>query len=301
MLEDLRVPPPAGLAPLVEAVRERVGGGLRALVLYGSTRRRGDARSGLVDLMAIVRDYRSVHGAGPAAVLNYMLPPNVYYLETDGPDGRLRCKFILISERSLRARTGGGLDVYFWARFTQPCRCIWRADDEALETIASSRAAAADAFARRAAGLCTGTLDACGFWTRALAASYACELRPEPPGAAAALVASDPDFWAGLSRLAVAPLEHVQAVDGGYRFDTGATRRLATRAGWLARRLANRALHVLRLLKAAGTFTNGVDYLCWKIERHSGVRVQPTERMRRHPRLSAWRMLFRLWRRGALK
>jgi hypothetical protein len=67
------------------------------------------------------------------------------------------------------------------------------------------------------------------------------------------------------------------------------------------RRVWNRLLHVLRLFKAAGTFANGVDYLCWKIERHSGVRVEPTERMRRHPRLAAWRMMYRLWRRGALK
>jgi hypothetical protein len=67
------------------------------------------------------------------------------------------------------------------------------------------------------------------------------------------------------------------------------------------RRFWNRVLHLLRLLKAAGTFTNGIDYLRWKIERHSGVRVEVTERMRRHPRLAAWRLMFRLWRRGALK
>jgi hypothetical protein len=77
--------------------------------------------------------------------------------------------------------------------------------------------------------------------------------------------------------------------------------RLRCRAGWLARRAGNRLLHVLRLLKAAGTFANGVDYLCWKVERHSGVRVEPTERMRRQPRRTAWRLLVRLWRHGALK
>ena len=37
-------------------------------------------------------------------------------------------------------------------------------------------------------------------------------------------------------------------------------------------------LHVLRLMKATTTFKGGADYILWKVERHSGVRVEVSER-----------------------
>lgn len=300
MAADLAGETPAGLDPLVDTIRARCGTALRAVVLYGSTRRNGNARDGLVDLMAIVRDYRSVHGAGPTALFNYLLPPNVYYLETGPESARVRCKYIIVSERAFAARTRGGLDGYFWARFTQPCRLVWRADTEAGDAVANCRAAAAARFAHEAVGLGGGDFTAGEFWARALSATYACELRPEPPGAARALIDCDPGFWRGLSAVLLPGLEQVSARDGRYRVGPGRWRRIAGRIRWAVRRPWGKSLNVLRLLKAAGTFANGIDYLSWKIERHTGVRVETTERMRRHPRLASWKLLFRLWRTGAL-
>ena len=71
-------------------------------------------------------------------------------------------------------------------------------------------------------------------------------------------------------------------------------------AGMALRRVWSKSLNVMRLLKAAGTFANGIDYLSWKIERHSGVKVEVTDAMRRHPRLASWKLLIRMWRNGAL-
>ena len=70
---------------------------------------------------------------------------------------------------------------------------------------------------------------------------------------------------------------------------------------WALRRCWGKTLNILRLFKAAGTFSNGIDYLLWKVERHSGVRVEATERMRRHPRLAAWGLAWKLWRKGAFR
>ena len=58
---------------------------------------------------------------------------------------------------------------------------------------------------------------------------------------------------------------------------------------------------MLRLVKAASTFTGGPDYLAWKIERHSGVKVELTPWQRRHPILAAPGMFWRLYRRGAFR
>lgn len=301
MAKDLADDAPDGLQALVERINDRCGPSLRAVLLYGSTRRSANVRDGLVDLMAIVTDYRSVHGFGPTALLNYLLPPNVYYLEAGPEDARVRCKYIIVSEATLTRRTAGGLDGYFWARFSQPCRLIWADRPKVAERVAAARANAAAHFARQALALGNGTLTAAGFWVRAVAATYRCELRPEPPGTAEGLIGRDPDFWNRLSETLLPSLNGVSRTqDGTFRIDLARRRQLAGRLRWALRRGCSKSLNVLRLLKAAGTFANGVDYLSWKIERHSGIKVEVTDNMRRHPRLASWKLLFRMWRSGAL-
>jgi hypothetical protein len=60
-------------------------------------------------------------------------------------------------------------------------------------------------------------------------------------------------------------------------------------------------LHVLRLAKAAFTFAGGLDYILWKIARHSGVTAEPTPWQRRHPLMAAPVLAWRLYRRGAFR
>ncbi len=49
------------------------------------------------------------------------------------------------------------------------------------------------------------------------------------------------------------------------------------------------------------TFEGGVDYILWKIERHSGVTVDIEPRLRRHPLLAMWILAWRLYRRGGFR
>jgi hypothetical protein len=62
-----------------------------------------------------------------------------------------------------------------------------------------------------------------------------------------------------------------------------------------------RPLNILRLLKAALTFERGVDYVLWKVERHSGVRLAVANWERRFPLLAAPGIYYRLRRRGLLR
>ncbi|GAB4174245.1 MAG: hypothetical protein Kow0020_09700 [Wenzhouxiangellaceae bacterium] len=296
MESDLHAGLPAGVDALAAALRERLGDAVDAIVLYGSTRRNDDAGDGLVDLLVLVRSLSEVHGRGLAALFNRLLPPNVYYFESTVGDRTLRCKYITITSEQFRKRTAGGLDSYFWARFTQPCRLVWQRTPEQARMLAECRARAACHFAREAAALGPARLSAEAFWIRAIRATYDCELRPEPPGSATTLVGRDPEFWEQLGRLVLPGIEGIEWKDSTWVVGTR-----HARWRWWRRRLWGRTLNVLRLMKAAGTFANGVDYLCWKLERHSGIRIEPTERMRRHPRLAAWGLLFRLIRSGALR
>ena len=310
MHQDLTGSLPEGLEPLLSKLHSRFGEALCGVVLYGSCRRMDDTSEGLVDLMAIVSSYPAVHGRGLSAVLNRLVPPNVYYLEArsdasgSSAEHIIRCKYIVITASQLQQRCSTGLDAYFWARFTQPCRMVWQRNPSELQAMTRCRVNAAERFARKAALLGPAELSGEAFWVRAIQASYGCELRPEAPAAAARLVAHDQQFWQQLTA-AVAQdsmliqLQHDQR--NQYRIRLTSTQRLSGTVEWALRRVWGKTKNALRVLKAAGTFTNGLDYLVWKIERHSGIRVEPTERMRRHPRLAAWSLVFRLWREGAFR
>ena len=77
--------------------------------------------------------------------------------------------------------------------------------------------------------------------------------------------------------------------------------RLLSRPAWWLRRVQGKLLSVLRLMKAAFTFQGGIDYIAWKLERHTGVPIEVTPKMRRQPLLYSWGLVWRLYRRGVFR
>ena len=70
--------------------------------------------------------------------------------------------------------------------------------------------------------------------------------------------------------------------------------------GLSKRRRHGKIISLVRLAKASFTFAGGVDYLAWKISRHSGAEIQVKAWHRRLPLLAALILLPRLLRRGFL-
>ena len=70
---------------------------------------------------------------------------------------------------------------------------------------------------------------------------------------------------------------------------------------WRLRRWQGKILSVLRLSKAAFTFQDSISYAAWKIERHTGVRVEVTPLLRRHPVLWGVKVSWQLLRRGVMR
>jgi hypothetical protein len=89
--------------------------------------------------------------------------------------------------------------------------------------------------------------------------------------------------------------------DQEYVTEIDAATRRAARRHWCRRRLQGKLLSVLRLLKALFTFEGGLDYIAWKLERHSGPRVEIPERVRRWPLIFVWGLVWRLYRQGVFK
>ena len=301
-------PPPPAAQELAAALRDRYPGRIKAILLYGSTLREPDFADAVVDLYALVDNYRGLCDNAILERLNRLLPPNVFYLQTDAGGTPLRCKYALISLSQFARGCRDWFHSYLWGRFCQPSRLLFAADDETRRIVAR---ALADSVLRLLRETCVFTpatrVAPLRLWSRGLSLSYGAELRPEGSGRAEALVASDGGYYRDLLRLALPLLRECYApcgettANGTARVTADAALVRKTRRRWRRRRLAGKGLSVLRLFKAAFTFRDAVDYAAWKIHRHTGERIELTPRLRRHPALFGWRVLCRLLRRKILK
>ena len=70
---------------------------------------------------------------------------------------------------------------------------------------------------------------------------------------------------------------------------------------WGLRRIQGKFYSVARLVKALFTFENGLDYIAWKLTRHSGQEIVIPDRVRRFPLIFLWGFFFGLYRQGVFR
>lgn len=280
---------------LIDAIAAKHPGA--AVLFYGS----GATVSSAEDPSSIVFDFYVIGESEKSLFANRwlrlagrMAPPNVFYIETPSPHGTLRAKYAALSirqfERLVSTRT---FHSYFWARFAQPCR-IAAAPAALRDRIEAALAGACVSFARAAAGLCGDRFTARAFWLAALGASYAAELRAEDTSRAAKLIASYGDWIERTTAPALAAAGFAVAEQDGVIAISPSPRR--PRLAWRLRAIQGAFLSALRLLKGTQTFEGGIDYIAWKIRRHSGVDIGVTDWERRHPLLGAPGAAWRYYR-----
>jgi hypothetical protein len=292
---------PAAVVVLGNLLRERFGSHAQAVLFYGSCRRAHDDTGGIVDLYVLVDGYRAAYGALLPALANRILAPNVYYLETSFAGRTVRAKYAVVSLDQFERGMARWFHPYLWGRFAQPCGLLFAANDTVRRRVLGALGSAVATFAARTLPRLPAEFDAEALWTGGLLLTYAAELRSERPDKIRALVADTlPELEAQTRALA---LEQGWKPVAGGRHRNPSTRgqRASSACSWAARRVQGKALSVLRLLKASFTFDGGLPYLAWKIERHSGVKIEITPFMRRFPRLGAIGALWRTWRRAGFR
>ncbi len=268
------------VAGLAQAVAERYGAASRAVLFYGSCLREKQLDGLMLDFYLIVSDYRAAYGKSWMAAANRLVPPNVFPFEADG----LTAKYAVLSEADFAALNGPETrSVSVWARFAQPSRLAWVADDEARRNTIAAVARAAPTLLW-AAGPLPGE-EPLELWRRAFALTYSAELRAERTARASSVVDTDPERFSRFSAPALAAAAAIEAV----------------RPGWGRRRIEGKALSVVRLAKASATFAGGVDYIAWKINRHAGTAIAIKPWQRKWPLLAAISLLPRLIRSGAIR
>ena len=234
-----------------------------------------------------------------------MVPPNVYYLEVPFEGRRLRAKYAVVSLPALaRDCSKEALVPTLWARMAQPCALVGARDAGVRRRVRDSLVAAVETTAAETLPLLPAAFTPRELWTEAFRQSYRTEFRAERAGRPEQLYAAAAARYDGLTAAALGDRARQADAAGGtirleHAADAGSRRRAERR--WWRRRLAGRTLHLLRLVKNAYTFADGLDYVLWKIEQHSGIRTEPTPWQRRHPLLAAPGLAWRLYRQGAFR
>jgi hypothetical protein len=305
--EELARPVSAGAVAVTERVRELYGDAVRAVLLYGSCLRSGDDLEGVLDLYVLVDRYGAAYRNPLLVLTNTLLPPNVFYLET-ATDGRtVRAKYAVLSlSRLTRSTSPHTFEPYFWARFAQPCALVYAAAPDVARRVAVALAAAVATCIGRGLPLLPERFRLPDLWTATLRETYRSEVRAERSVAPVDLYRAAPQRYAEVSRLALPRLPWTVSVEdvSGETWWTAKVpawqRRLAPWI-WRLRRVHGKVFFLLRIVRNALIFEGGVDYVIWKIERHSGVKVDPSWRKRRLRLLGLGAELLRLYRRGAIR
>ena len=278
-----------------------------AMLFYGSCLRSGDALDGLVDLYLVVDGYRNAYRKPLPALFNWLLPPNVYYLEVEVNGNRVRTKYAVISLQDLQRGTSmRWFHSYLWGRFSQPCGLLYSRNAETSRRVHRILAQAVLTFLTRTLPALPAQLDSAALWQQGLALSYRAELRAEKPGRSIHLYEAWQDHYDAVTSLAMDELPFKvtrEQRDSRLLYTVQIPRhtRLLSRLGWLLRRFQGKLLSLLRLMKATFTFQGGIDYIAWKLERHTGVPIEVTPKVRRHPLIYGWGLVWRLYRRGVFR
>ena len=323
------------LRHLVESLKSRYEGCVVSILFYGSCLRSGDPFDGLVDLYLIVDNYRCANSSRAGAFWNWLLPPNVFYAEFPYEGKTIRCKYAVLTPDDFNKGTSSRwFHSYLWGRFSQPTAIAWSRDSEAQDAVATCMAQAVVTFLRRALPSIPATGTVQSLWQDALKLSYGTDLRPESQARAQQLTAYNADYYSTVTELA-APLINASgrrrpvsrtpktldtgmrrhddkennpgfrsftfSPESGYVFTMEKHHRTLNRLSWRLRSLQGKFLSLARLSKALFTFEGGLDYIAWKLERHSGEHIEIPDKVRRYPLLFVWGMVWRLYRRGVFR
>lgn len=295
------------LAGLLEQLQQRHNGAVCATLLYGSCLRSGDLYDGLLDLYLICDDYRSAYGRSLLAMGNWLLPPNVFYAEHAHAGRILRSKVTVISLADFRhGSSTSTFESYIWGRFAQPTLILQARSEQIRVEVENCLLQAVATLLHNAAGALPATGSVSTLWTNALALSYSTELRTERSDRAKELSGYAQDFYAAITRSQAGSPGfdfELQENNGelNYSIKISKFRRRLARFSWFVRRIQGKMLSILRLLKALFTFEGGLDYIAWKLERHSGEPVVIPDRVRRAPLIHLWGFFWGLYRRGIFK
>ena len=215
--QELAQPVDPRVSAFAASIAAQYGEASQAVLFYGSCLRTTELDGQMLDFYLIVSRYEAAYGKSWLVGANKRLPPNVFPAEHDG----LVAKVAVLSEHDFhRLNRIGASAVSVWARFAQPSRLVWHADETA-------QARAVDAIAGAPVTLFDMTFPMMGIdteysildlWKRGFELTYGAELRAERADRSGSVVDSDPGRYARFGPAVVeASAERDRARDGNLK------------------------------------------------------------------------------------
>jgi len=312
LAQEWTQPAPEAARVVAAEIQQRHAEVIDAVLFYGSCLRTQQTADAVLDFYVLVRSYRSFYNRPLLRWLNALLPPNVFYIEARQGPRTLRAKYAVISTADFeRAATPAVIPAIVWARFCQPAQLVFACSEEMQDRVIHAATQATLTFLSRvipffARNGLSRSFPLADLWQKGFRETYRTELRTERPETVQALYAASPERYDRVARLGLQFLERqgrcvCRESDGQWAIAVPRCTRWAGRVSWAVRATGAKCLYAVRLFKTALTFDDWLPYVLWKLGRHTGVRVELSERQRRYPLLLGWPVLFKLLRQRALR
>ena len=273
------------LSAFKQIIRSEFKDSINAIIFYGSSMRTHEYKDSVLDFYVVVDQYENAYSSRWHRFANTLLPPNVYYMQTEIDEEVYRSKYAVISKSALMRKVSDkAFHPYFWARFMQPIAYIYIYDNEIKNWMAEVQCAAIKTFYNAVVCTLGHSYDSKHFWVHGFELTYASELRTEAKGRGDSIYQDNTNYYDELFKLITEDESLSKRMQSDCKFR------------WNLRIWLGKVLSILRLAKATSTFANGADYIAWKIERHTGEKVEVTDRVRKYPWIFSWPILFKLIR-----
>ncbi len=283
----------------------QIGPQVSAILFYGSCLRTNDG-AGLMDFYVLTKDADGYGEAGLARRAHILVPPHVRYVKTLYENNPVHAKVSIITlSRFAALCQPKANDISIWARFAQPSALVFARDpaiedqvQAALRRAVKTAIAWAVHFGPEAGG------QAGDFWRALFRATYGAELRIEDQSRADQIIALAAKRYDDLFLPALIAAGFSPTKDKDQQLVIGQPiegRRHTSKGKWLRCQIASKFVNLARILKGAVTFEGRADYVSWKIERRTGVKLVLTPWQRNHPLLAMPQILAQLWRAGAFR
>lgn len=298
--EELAVPVQDGVCDFAEHIATQFGAASRAVLFYGSCLRSEQLHGEMLDFYLIVSDYEAAYGKTWRATWNRRLPPNVFPFQF----GDLIAKVAVLSEADFHdLNRPAASAVSVWARFAQPSRLVWCADEAARQSAIMAISGAAPTLLNAALAFVEREVDVLDLWQSGFQMTYGAELRAERKDRPSSVIAFDPERY---TRFGAAALHHT-LIANEHRGNKIVLqpdldgRIVQEKARWPGLRRRGKLLTIARLAKAAFTYAGGIDYLAWKINRHAGTQIVIRPWQRKWPLVAALFLVPKLLAKGAVR
>ncbi|QHI95588.1 hypothetical protein GT348_04295 [Aristophania vespae] len=265
------------------------------VLFYGSLLRDSDP-TGILDFYIITESSADFSGSSLNQYANKILPPNVRYAETTHQGKIYRAKIATLSYEQFLARSSfSTTDTTIWARFCQPVRLLWVRDTHSADKILEAIERCIITASCWAALLGPERAPAEIYWHTLFAHTYKAELRVEKKGRSHNILQGQEARFAECL-LAAWKQAHISVEFHSAELQPYITKRnrLKAKKSWNRIERLGRPLNVMRLIKAAFTFENGLSYILWKIERHTGKKIIVSDFEKKHPIICLPLIIWRL-------